>query len=161
MKTELKRRDFVTKCFKAGVTGCALFYDNSLLALDPVKQLQKSDLKTLTFCGYKCSDECTLYKATMANSPELKKKAYEEFKWKEKFNLDFDAGKIFCYGCKPRDKPLSINVNACTIRKCAVEKSYECCIECKDLAACDKELWKNYPQFKEKVIEAQKKYLNT
>ena len=23
MKTEIKRHDFVTKCFKAGVTGCA------------------------------------------------------------------------------------------------------------------------------------------
>ena len=161
MKTELKRRDFVTKCFKAGVAGCALFYGNSLQGQDPVKQVQKPDLKSLTYCGYKCTDECSLYKATMANSLELKKKAYEEFKWKEKFNFDFDAEKVFCYGCKPKDEPLSINVNACTVRRCAVEKGIECCIECKGLTACDKELWKNYPQFKVKVIEAQKKYLNT
>jgi hypothetical protein len=161
MKTEIKRRDFVTKCFKAGVTGCALLYGNSLLARDTVNQGQKPDLKSLTYCGYKCTIECPLYKATIENNPELKKKAYEEFKWKEKFNLDFDAEKVFCYGCKPKDKPLSINVNECTVRKCVTGKGYECCIECKELTACDKELWKNYPQFKEKVLAIQKTYFGT
>ena len=87
-----------------------------------------------------------------------RKKAYEEFKWKEKFGVDFDADKVFCYGCKPNDKPLSLNVNLCTVRKCAIEKGFDCCIECKGLAACDKELWKNFPQFKGKVIEAQRGY---
>jgi hypothetical protein len=159
MKTELKRRDFVAKCFKAGVTCCALAYGNSLLALDPEKQqLEKADLKGITYCGFKCTTQCTLYRATIENNIELRKKAYEEFKWKEKFNADFDPEKVFCYGCKPNDKPLSLNVNQCTVRKCAIAKSYDCCIECKELAKCDKELWKSYPQFKEKVIDAQKRY---
>jgi hypothetical protein len=160
MKTELKRRDFVTKCFKAGVTCCALVYGNSLQAQDPVKQkVPKPDPKSLTYCGFKCTTECTLYKATIQNNSELKKKAYEEFKWKEKFGVDFDAEKVFCFGCKPKDNPLSVNVNACTVRKCAIEKGLDCCIECKGLTACDKELWKNFPQFKEKVIEMQKIYI--
>ena len=159
MKTELKRRDFVTKCFKAGVTCCAFVYGNSLLAQDPVKQqLKKADLKSLTYCGFKCTEQCTLYKATIENNVELKKKAYEELKWKEKFNLDFDPEKVFCYGCKPKDKPLSINVSACTIRKCVTEKGYDCCIECNGLTSCDKELWKSFPQFKEKVIDMQKRH---
>jgi hypothetical protein len=161
MKTEIKRRDFVTKCFKAGVTGYALLHSNSLLARDTVNQGQKPDLKSLTYCGYKCTVECPLYKATIENNPELKKKAYEEFKWKEKFSLDFDAEKVFCYGCKPKDKPLSINVKACTVRKCVTGKGYDCCIECKELAACDKELWKNYPQFREKVLAIQKTFFGT
>ena len=160
MKTEIKRRDFVTKCFKAGVTGCALLYGNSLFAQDPVKQLHKQDLKNLTYCGYKCTSECSLYKATIENSPELKKKAFEEFKWKEKFGVDFDAEKVFCFGCKPADKPLSINVTACTVRKCAVAKGYECCVECSGLTACDKELWKNYPKFKEIVLQMQNNYIS-
>ena len=159
MKTDLKRRDFVTKCFKAGVTGCAFLYGNKIFAQDPVK-LKKSDLKNLTYCGFTCNNQCTLYRATMENSMELRMKAYKEFKWKEKFNVDFDPDKIFCYGCKPKDKPLSINVNACTVRKCAIEKGHDSCIECTSLAACDKELWKNYPKFKENVMEAQKKYLS-
>lgn len=158
MKTEIKRRDFVTKCFKAGVTGCALLYGNSLLASDLVKQVQKPDLKNLNYCAYKCTVECTLYKATIENNNELKKKAFEEFRMKEKFNIDFDPEKVFCFGCKPKDKPLSLSVSSCTVRKCAISKGYDCCIECNGLTACDKELWKNFPQFKEKVIEMQKNY---
>jgi hypothetical protein len=161
MKTEIKRREFVGKFLKAGTAGCALVYGNSLLAVTPQDQIKKSDLKSLTYCGFKCSNDCTLYKATIENNPELKKKAYEEFKWKEKFNVDYNADKVFCWGCKPKDKPLSINVTACAVRKCTIEKGYECCIECKGLAACDKELWKNFPQFKLKVIEAQKIYNNS
>lgn len=157
MKNDLKRRDFLSKCFKAGVTGCALLYGNKLLAQDPVK-LKKSDLKNLTYCGFTCNNQCTLYRATMENSMELKMKAYKEFKWKEKFNVDFDADKIFCYGCKPKDKPLSINVTACAVRKCALEKAHDCCIECTDLTTCDKELWKNYPKFKEHMLNIQKTY---
>jgi hypothetical protein len=130
-----------------------------MLARDPEKQqLKKADLKGLTFCGFKCTTQCTLYRATIENNPELKKKAYEEFKMKEKYNVDFDQDKIFCYGCKPNDKPLSINVNQCAVRKCAIGKNFDCCIECSGLAACDKELWKSFPQFKEKVIEMQKNY---
>jgi hypothetical protein len=161
MKPEIKRREFLDKFLKAGAAGCALVYGNQLLAETPQDQLKKPDLKSLTYCGFKCSNDCTLYKATIENNPELKKKAYEEFKWKEKFNVDYDPDKVFCWGCKPKDKPLSINVSACTVRKCTIEKGYECCIECNGLTACDKELWKNFPQFKLKVLEAQKLYRNT
>jgi len=28
----------------------------------------------------------------------------------------------FCFGCKPKDKPLGINVKACTVRICAMKK---------------------------------------
>jgi len=162
MKTELKRRDFVGKCFKAGVTCGALVYGNSLLAHDPgKKQAQKPDPKSLTYCGFRCSFQCTLYKATLENNTELKKKAYEEFKMKEKYNIDFDPDKVFCFGCKTKDKPLSINLTSCTVRKCATDKSIECCFQCDELTACDKELWKNYPKFKEQVLEMQKSYKNS
>jgi hypothetical protein len=159
MKTELKRRDFISKCFKAGATGCALLYGNSLFSQDPMK-LKKEDLKNLTYCCYKCTMECPTYKATIENNTELKKKVYEDAGWKEKYDIDFDPEKVFCFGCKQSDKPLSIKLTSCTVRLCAIEKGYECCIECKGLSACDKKLWKSYPEFKEKVIEVQKKYLN-
>lgn len=161
MRNEIKRRDFVTNIFKAGVTGCAFIYGNSVFAQDQVKHVQKSDLKSLTYCGFKCTNKCTLYRATLENDNELKKKAYLEFKMKEKYSIDYDPEKVFCNGCKPKDKPLSINVNACTVRKCVIEKGYECCIECKGLTSCDKELWKSFPQFKENVIEMQKSYIGT
>jgi hypothetical protein len=157
MKTELKRRDFISKCFKAGATGCALLYGNSLFAQDPLK-LKKEDLKNLTYCCYKCTPECPTYKASIENNTELKKKVYEDGKWKEKFGIEFDPEKVFCFGCKPKDKPLGIVVKECTVRSCAIEKGYDCCIECNGLAACDKKLWKSYPEFKKKVIEYQKNY---
>jgi hypothetical protein len=160
MKTELKRRDFISKCFRAGATGCVLLCGNSLFAQDPTK-LKKEDLKSLTYCCYKCTSECPTYKATIKNDPQLKKKVYEEARWKEKYGIDFDPDKVFCYGCKPTDKPLSINVKACTVRSCAIEKGYDCCIECDGLTACDKKLWKSYPDFKAKVLEVQKNYQKT
>jgi hypothetical protein len=159
MKTELKRRDFVAKCFKAGVGCCAFAYGTTLSAQEAEKkQKAKPDLKSLTYCGYKCTSECPLYKGTMENNLELKKKAYEEFKFREKFGVEFDPKKIFCYGCRLTDKPLSINVKACSVRKCAVTKGYESCILCDGLTTCDKELWLSFPKFKDTVIEAQKKY---
>ena len=34
----------------------------------------------------------------------------------------------------------------------------ESCIECDDLATCDKKLWTTFPTFHDKVIEMQQKY---
>ena len=157
MKNELKRRDFIASCFKAGAACYALSYGTNLTAQDK-KQDVKPDPKSLNYCGYKCSDGCSLYKATVENNTELKKKAYEDFKIKEKFGVDFDPETIFCYGCKLKDKPASIVVKSCTVRKCVMDKGYECCIQCEGLTRCDKELWISFPKFKESVIEMQKKY---
>ena len=159
MKKELKRRDFVTTCLKAGVTCCALSYGTTLAAMDPVRnQDVKPDPKNLEYCGYKCPPECPLKKGTLENNIELKKRAYADFKFKEKYNVDFDADKVFCYGCKITDKSLSIPVKACTVRKCVIEKGYDCCIQCDGLTACNKELWTNFPKLRDAVIEMQKKY---
>jgi hypothetical protein len=159
MKTELKRRDFLATCLKAGVTCCALMAGTGLIAQeDNKKKEEKPDPKKLNYCGYKCTVECPLYKGTIENNTELKKKAYEEFKFKEKYGVEFDPEKIFCWGCKITDKPLSINVKACTVRSCAIDKGYDCCIQCDGLTDCKKELWINYPKFKEMVIGMQTKY---
>jgi len=159
MKKELKRRDFVTTCLKAGVTCCALSYGTTLSALNPGKRQDvKPDPKNLEYCGYKCPPDCPLKKGTLENDIELKKKAYAEFKFKEKYGIEFDADKVFCYGCKVRDKPLSLPVTSCTVRKCVIEKGHECCIQCDGLTACNKELWTNFPKFKDAVIDMQKRY---
>ena len=159
MKTELKRRDFIAKCVKAGVTCCALSYVSTLAAQGQAKgQDKKPDPKSLEYCGYKCPADCPLKKGTLENSIELKKKAFADFKFREKYGIEFDPEKVFCYGCKIKDKPLSLIVSSCTVRKCVIEKGYECCIECERLATCDKELWTNFPKFRDNVIEMQKKY---
>jgi len=159
MKKNLKRRDFVNTCFRAGVACCALSFGTTLLAQDPAKkQDEKPDPKNLEYCGYKCPADCPLKKATMENDVELKKKAYEDFKFRDKYKVEFDQEKVFCYGCKVQDKPLSIPVKQCAVRACVISKGYDCCIQCDGLIQCDKELWKSFPKFKETVIEMQKKY---
>jgi hypothetical protein len=162
MKTELKRRDFISTCFKAGVTCCALSYGTKLAGMNTsINQDVKPDPKNLEYCGYKCPPDCPLKKGTLENNIELKKQAYSDFKFKEKYNIDFDPEKVFCHGCKIKDKPLSLPVKSCTVRKCVIDKGYDACIQCNELAGCDKELWKNFPKFKEAVVEMQKKYKAT
>ncbi len=160
MKKEIDRRNFVAACLKAGAACCTIAYCPAMNAMDPVNnQDKKPDPKKLEFCGYTCPADCTLKKGTMENNTELKKKAYAEFKFKEKYGIDFDPDKVFCYGCKSAgSKPASMPVKACTVRKCVIEKGYECCIQCESLAKCDKELWSNLPKFRDAVIEMQKKY---
>ncbi len=155
MKKDLKRRDFITRCFGAGVACSALSHGVFLSAQD---QDTKPDPKKLEYCGYKCPDDCPLRKGTLENNPDLKKKAYEAFEFKKKFEIEFDENKVFCYGCKAKDKPESLVVKACTVRACVIEKGYDCCIQCDSLAKCDKELWSRFPQFKETVIKMQKEY---
>jgi hypothetical protein len=159
MKTEFKRRDFIATCAKAGVTCCAFSYGTILTGQAPAtKQDVKPDPKSLEYCGYKCPADCPLKKGTLENNVELKKKAYADFKFKEKYGIEFDPDKVFCFGCKIKDKPLSMPVKACTVRKCVIDKGYDCCIQCEGLAKCDKELWTTFPKFRENVIELQKKY---
>jgi hypothetical protein len=158
MKTAIKRREFFSTCLKAGAACCLLMSGTGIFAQDDKNKTEKPDPKLLNYCGYKCTNECPLYKGTIENNVEQKKKAYETFKWKEKFGVDFDADKIFCWGCKLTDKPLSINVKACTVRVCCIEKGFDSCIQCDGLTNCDKELWISFPKFKEAVISMQKKY---
>ncbi len=145
MKKEFKRRDFINTCFTAGITCYAIAGSAKLSAMS---QDVKPDPKSLNYCGYKCPADCPLLKGTTENNVELKKKGYEVFKFKEKYGIDFDPDKVFCYGCKVKDRPESIPVKSCTVRTCAIS----------GLTSCDKELWKNFPTFKEQVITMQKKY---
>jgi hypothetical protein len=159
MKRDLKRRDFINTCFKAGLTCCALSYGTGLTGQGIfMDQDVKPDPKNLEYCGYKCPADCPLKKGTLENNTELKKKAYTDFKFKEKYGIEFDPEKVFCYGCKVKDKPLSLPVKSCTVRSCVIAKGLDCCIQCDGLAKCDKELWTSFPQFKETVINMQKKY---
>jgi hypothetical protein len=162
METEVNRRNFIKLSAVAGITGCAFLLAgkfNSLQAFNTSSTGNEvPDPKKLNYCGYKCPDDCQFLQATRENNPELKKKAYETWKIKEKYNIDFDAEKTFCWGCKTKDKPLGITVSKCPVRNCAIEKGYDCCIECDKLTSCGFELWKNFPDFQKQVIDMQKNF---
>jgi hypothetical protein len=160
MKPELKRRDFLKRTCQAGIAGCALIYTSKLNGISKyfAPTNEKPDPKKLNYCGYSCSQDCAFLIATSENNTEKKKDAYNKWKIKEKYGIEFDQDKIFCWGCKTKEKPLGIVVSKCTVRNCAISKNYECCIECKELPGCKKELWDQFPDFKKIVIEMQKKY---
>ena len=98
------------------------------------------------------------YVATLNNDAELKKEAWKNWKIEERFGLEFDQEQAICYGCKELDKPEGIVLSRCTVRQCAREKEFDCCIECNELTACDKDLWTRFPDFKKQVIQLQEKY---
>ena len=143
------------------VTGCALLLSGKLLANDAFIhfQNQKPDPKKLNYCGYTCPKDCVFLEASVKNDVELKKKAYETWEMKDRFGVaEFDAEKIFCFGCKTTDKPVGIRLQKCDVRNCAIDKKLDSCIECKELSACEKDLWKKFPDFKKAVIKMQNDY---
>jgi hypothetical protein len=161
MSKNLKRREFLIRGSCAGLACCAFMMGAKGLSfshmLFPAKD-DPIDPNVLNYCGYQCPSDCKFLQASLKNDIELKKEAYKLWKIKEKYNVDFDPEVIFCYGCKNKEKPEGIVTSRCTVRKCAISKGFECCIECPELTGCNKELWSQFPDFKLQVIEMQKKY---
>ena len=160
MKTSFNRRDFLVTGMKTGITTCTLLACPALNALSfsSLKVDEVPDPGKLNYCGYVCPDDCKMKKATLENDTDMKKQAFSEWKLEEKYGIAFDPDKVICYGCKTKSEKKGIVVENCTVRKCAVSKEHECCIECNELSNCDKELWKAFPEFKKYVIGLQKKY---
>ncbi len=160
-KKKLKRRDFIKQATTSGFGYMALFacpaFSGNFEGHDKCVT-RKPNPEELNYCGYKCPDDCPFLKGTLENNIELKKKAYKEWKIKERFNISFDENTIFCFGCKNEEKPAGIVLQRCTVRECVMGKELDCCIECDELSACNKELWQRYPDFKKKVIKMQKMY---
>jgi Protein of unknown function (DUF3795) len=159
MKTNESRREFLAKGSRMGLICGALAGFPKLL---PFGSLMREDEilnpKKLNYCGYACPPDCPMKKATLENNVELKKEAYKNWRIENKYGLAFDPDKIFCYGCKTPERSLGLVVEKCSVRNCAIENRYDCCIECPDLTACDKEIWITFPDFHKKVIEMQQKY---
>ena len=153
----LKRREFIIKSCMAGLSGCALLAGARLFANDMVMG-DKANLKKVNYCGYQCPSDCKMKKATLTNNVALKKEAYADWRVEKKYGIAFDPEKITCYGCKVPDKKVGLIAGKCAVRACAIEKGYECCIQCDGLATCDKEIWTTFPDFHKSMIELQKQY---
>lgn len=159
----LLRREFLKLCGQFGVVcacGCVapqLRAEEAKLAAP--KKLP--DLKARAYCGLICGDWCELWKATRTNDLTAKQKVYAEWKWKEKFGVEFNPDQVFCHGCKAPGKPVNIAHARCTVLKCSVERGLESCLQCGKLADCDKELWKNYPDFRTQMVKLRQDYVAT
>jgi len=159
------RRQFLKQCTKVGL-GCLplLMWHDKLSAQTADSTAAGKpiliDPKTRSYCGIACEDSCELYKATMTNDVELKKKVYTDWNWKERFQVDFDPEKVFCYNCKPVNGLLKPGMAECKVRQCTINNKMDSCIQCKKLVSCDQELWTRWPQFYEGMKQTQQQYLS-
>ena len=149
----IDRRTFIS----TGATVCGLCMC-SQLPLTAWAGDEPIDPKKLEYCGYTCPKDCKFLTATLEDNLELKKKVWKEWKIEETYGLDFDENQAFCYGCKALDKPEGVVLANCDVRPCARERKLDSCIQCDDLATCDKTLWTRFPEFHQKILEMQKRY---
>jgi hypothetical protein len=155
------RRNFLSTGARTGVALCGLCACGGVpgfLWAGEGTEGEKIDPKVRNFCGYICPEDCKFLNGTLNDDVELKKQAWKVWKIEERFDLEFDEAQAICYGCKELDKPQGVVVSRCDVRACAQEKQHDCCIECEELTACDKDLWRRFPDFKKQVIEMQVKY---
>jgi len=154
MNQKQSRRSFLAHYAKCGGVCCAL------LALGRISRARESapaqsgrkekpvDLTALAYCGIPqayCETRCELFRATRENDVELKRAVYDQWGMKRKFGIDYAPDKIFCFGCKPGDKPLKVGMAECEVRTCPISHGLESCVQCGGLASCDKAFWKEWP----------------
>ena len=158
MKNQLPRRVFI----KSGALACcALLCETNISAINfhPVAGKTIPDPLKMNYCGHHCPEDCKFLVASVKNDPLLKKEAFEIWEMKERFGVEkFEEEKIFCFGCKNKEKPVGIRLQKCDVRTCAISKNHEACIECSSLKTCDKDLWKKFPEFHQSVIKLQLAY---
>ncbi len=165
MESKQSRRRFLKTCAQFGGACCALLAwnrhiraeDNPEEKKDPAKK--PIDFKKLSYCGIPCEQVCELYKATLENDVKKKRIEYEKQEMKKNFGIEFDPDKVFCYTCKPGDKPQKIGMDKCDVRKCAVANGVESCVQCKDLVSCKKEFWKTWSDLYEFSKKNQARFL--
>jgi hypothetical protein len=164
MKTKINRRNFISNGVKVCAGGCLLLASSKMgMANSYLRQSdeeKKPNPKELNYCGYQCPADCKFKIATLENDLEKKKEAFETWKITEHYGIEFSEDVAFCHGCKSDGKPLGAVTGNCTVRACAIEKGYDCCIECKELKTCDKDLWGRFPDFHKSVIKMQELYLS-
>jgi hypothetical protein len=165
MESQQSRRLFLKQCAQFGATCCVVLAWSRHLPADesPDKERDQKgepvDLKQLSRCGIPCVQVCALYKATLDNDAAAKKLVYEQWEMKKNEGIDFDPDKIFCYTCKPGDKPKKVGMDKCAVRICATANGVESCVQCKSLIGCDKEFWKTWPEIHELAKKTQLRYL--
>ncbi|MFO7669097.1 MAG: DUF3795 domain-containing protein [Bacteroidales bacterium] len=156
MSSKIPRRDFILKSSAACMGGCMLFAGKEAMA--SYLKVENIDPEKLCYCSYSCPTDCHFLVASVNDDSELKKAAFREWGLAEHYGMEFDAGKVFCFKCKPGNMPEGPVLTHCTVRACAMEKGYQACIECDELVSCDKALWTRFPQFHEGVVKMQAKY---
>ena len=85
--------------------------------------------KMVAYCGRICSD-CAAFLATRKDDDIARQKTAAL--WVEKFGHHFRPEDINCDGCKSEGKRLVGYCHVCAIRKCAIARGVENCVNCAD-----------------------------
>lgn len=104
----------------------------------------------IAFCGIDCS-ECGTFKATQNDSDKEREKVAE--RWSSR-GAKVKKEDNNCFGCRSTGKPIFFYCESnCTIRKCAVEKSFSACADCPDFG-CEKllRMFEYTPKAKENLM---------
>lgn len=161
MSKKIDRRDFFKKGTQAGVACCAFMMTSKVTLAESLTKMfedQKIDPKRLNYCGHICPEDCKFYLATIENNETKKKEAFDIWNIKARYDVDFDSKTAVCWRCKNNDKTQGVVVSNCTVRECAMKKGFDSCIQCDELTSCNKDLWKTFPDFYERIKEMQVKY---
>lgn len=156
--TTIDRRAFVSTSARVGASVCGLCMCSRLPVFAGAGEDERIDLTRLDFCGYQCPSDCVFLQATLTDDDGLKRRAWKTWEIEARFGLEFDPEQAFCYGCKAFGKPRGLVQTRCTVRRCAIDRGLESCVDCDDLADCDRELWRRFPEFKQQVVEMQRRY---
>jgi hypothetical protein len=153
----MDRREFV----QTGVSLCGLCLCSGMGRTTFAQERERKPIepKKLNYCGYTCPKDCKFLQATLKNDEALKKEAYDLWKIKDRYGVEFDPATAICRGCKAVEEPEGVVLGGCTVRACARKRKLDCCIECADLKSCGKDLWTRFPQFRDKVIEMQRQFV--
>jgi hypothetical protein len=152
MESKQSRRHFLQQGTKFGGACCALLAGHRILPAGEIPGEKRGqdkkplDLAQFSHCGIPCALVCPLYKATQNNDVKMKKILYERQEMKKNFGIEFDPDKVFCYTCKPGDKPKKVGLDMCEVRICSLANEMESCLQCENLDACDKAYWKKWPE---------------
>jgi hypothetical protein len=95
------------------------------------------DWSMVAYCCLQC-DQCEVHIATQNNDEKLRAKVAKEW--------GMDASKLYCDGCKSERALFS-----CEAKKCAAFRGLPSCAHCDYFPVCDKDVWIQWPQLKEKV----------
>ncbi len=161
MKNKMNRRNFFKKSTQAGMACCAMLMSSKFVAAGSFSKMfvdEKIDPEKLNYCGYTCPEDCKFYIATVEGDDTKKKEAFDVWKLKERYGIEFDTKIAICWRCKNQEKPQGMVVSNCTVRACAIEKGFDSCIQCGELNSCEKDLWKRFPEFYKGVKKMQVKY---
>lgn len=89
----------------------------------------------IAYCGLDC-EKCEAYIATQNNDDKLRQKVAKD--WSKLNGIEIIPEMINCDGCRATGKKTPFCDGLCEIRKCAMEKQYAICGNCKNIDKCEK-----------------------